>query len=182
MQAAGNTTDPNKLIQIAFSVTIEHIRSALKKSETLLAAEKDPRMSKALKDCRELFDYARDDLRNCIDRIEILDITKLDNTIDDLKIWLSAVVKDQETCLDGFENASADAAKDMKKALQSCAQLTSNCLAIIDSISKGLTSFKLPSFSSRLLSSEEEGPSWVNPTKRMLPESKGNPKPDLVMD
>lgn len=62
-------------------------------------------------------------------------ITEINDIVDDLKIWLSAVITYEETCLDGLENTTGDAAQAMRDAMQSSVELTSNALAIVDEIS-----------------------------------------------
>ncbi|URE03942.1 pectinesterase [Musa troglodytarum] len=150
--AAGNSTDPKELVNLAFQITIDKINEAFNHSTVLSEAAKDPRTSDALENCRELLDYAIDDLRGSIDRLDGFSLIKLDKFLDDLKVWISATITYQETCLDGFENTTTNAAESMRKALNSSAEMTSNVLAIV-------TNRKLLA---------EEYPSWVSLGKRRL--------------
>lgn len=185
-QAAGNTSDPKALVEVAFNVTINHIREAFKHSLVLQGAAKDPRTSKALEDCKELLDYAIDELRNSFTKFGQFEISQIDDIIDDLKIWLSAAVTYQETCLDGFANASGDAAQSMRKALNSSQALTSNSLAIVDEISSVLSTLQIPFLGRRLFSEEDakndEFPSWVADGKRrLLGLATDEIKPDIIV-
>ncbi|KAF8394600.1 hypothetical protein HHK36_020814 [Tetracentron sinense] len=187
---AGNTTNPKDLIKVAFKVAMNHINDAVNHSAVLIELEKDPRASQALNNCHELMDYAIDDLQNSFERLGGFDISKFDDLLGDLKIWLSAAITYQETCLDGFENTTSNAGESMRKALKTAGELTSNSLAIVTDISSVLTSLQVPILSRRLLSEESElpvpdngeFPSWVSGGKRRLlaavPE---DIKPDVVV-
>ncbi|XP_039127062.1 LOW QUALITY PROTEIN: putative pectinesterase/pectinesterase inhibitor 28 [Dioscorea cayenensis subsp. rotundata] len=177
-------SDPKELIKLAFNVTIAHIAKSLKNSSVLAEAEKDPRTSKALHNCAELLDYAIDDLRTLFAQFGDINFSEVDDVIDDLRVWLSSAMTYHETCLDGFENTTGSASEKMKKALKSSMELTTNALAIVDDISSVLVAFKLPMFSRRLLSTEEEEelPAWVNTgRRRLLSASRIELQPDVVV-
>ncbi|THU67310.1 hypothetical protein C4D60_Mb05t23300 [Musa balbisiana] len=163
--AAGNSTDPKELVNLAFQMTIDQIKEAFNHSTVLSEAAKNPRTSDALENCRELLDYAIDDLRSSIDRLEGFSLLKLDKFLDDLKVWISASITYQETCLDGFENTTTNAAESMRKALNSSAEMTSNILAIVINLDNTLDSLNL-GISRKLLA--EEYPLWVSLGKRRL--------------
>lgn len=166
---ANNETDPKKLVQLIFDATIERVREGMNQSSLLQKAAADPRTQKALEACDELLDYAVDDLRNSVEKFAGMDISRVGEVVDDLRVWLSAAITYQQTCLDGFENATGDTAESMAQALNSSAALTSNTLAIVDEISSVLTSFQIAPLNRRLLSSEDaEFPSWVHGEKRRL--------------
>ncbi|OVA02618.1 Pectinesterase [Macleaya cordata] len=188
--AAGNTTDPKELVRVAFKVAVKYINAAINRSTTLQQLEKDPRSAQALHNCKELMGYSIDELNQCFDKMGTFDVSKIDELLADLKIWLSAAVTYQETCLDGFQNTTGTAEENMRKALNSSAELTRNSLSIVSEISTVLTSLQIPFFSRRLLSDEqalpfptEDGfPTWVSAGKRrLLASSVANIKPDLVV-
>lgn len=166
---AGNDTDPKKLVQLIFDATIERVREGMNHSSLLQKAAADPRTQKALEACDELLDYAIDDLRNSVEKFTSMDMSRVGEAVDDLRVWLSAAITYQQTCLDGFENTTGDTAESMANALNSSAALTSNTLAIVDEISSVLTSFQITPLNRRLLSSEDaEFPAWVHGEKRRL--------------
>ncbi|XP_062105048.1 probable pectinesterase/pectinesterase inhibitor 21 [Humulus lupulus] len=188
--AAGNTTDPKELVKVAFNVAISYITQAIKNSSTLKELAKDSRTNQALANCDELLKYAIDDLQDSFHRIGPFDMTKLDEYIDDLKIWLSAAVTYEQTCLDGFENTTGDAGERMKSLLKTSQELTSNGLAMVTEISTILSSYNIPmNISRRLLStdyykheSSSETPKWVNEGQRRLLAVKGSKiKADVVV-
>ncbi|URD81158.1 pectinesterase [Musa troglodytarum] len=164
---AGNVTDPKKLVELTFTSALDRLREAFNRSSVLQEAAKDPRTSEAFENCKELLDYAIDDLKNSVARFGGIDVTRMGDVVDDLKIWLSATVTYQQTCLDGFDNTTGDAADNMSKALNSSSAMTSNALA-------------------RLLS-EDEGergqfPSWVgNDKRKLLALSMADIKPDVTV-
>ncbi|URD81164.1 pectinesterase [Musa troglodytarum] len=169
---AGNVTDPKKLVELTFTSALDRLREAFNRSSVLQEAAKDPRTSEAFENCKELLDYAIDDLKNSVAR-------RMGDVVDDLKIWLSATVTYQQTCLDGFDNTTGDAADNMSKALNSSSAMTSNALAIVDGLSSVLASLRLLS--------EDEGergqfPSWVgNDKRKLLALSMADIKPDVTV-
>ncbi|EXB56090.1 Putative pectinesterase/pectinesterase inhibitor 28 [Morus notabilis] len=153
---SGNTTDPKKLIQAGFKVAMKYLSEAAKKSVVLQDLEKDPRASKALGHCKQLMENSIDDLKHSVDKLGEFDISKFDQMLMDLKIWLSATVTYQETCLDGFQNTTGEAAEKMKKALKTSMRLSSNGLTMVSEISSVFSDLQLSSMGRRLFSDEEE--------------------------
>lgn len=184
---AGNTTDPKKLIQAGFNVAMKYITEAAKKSEVLKELEKDPRASKALGFCKQLMETAIDDLHKSFDKISDFDITKLDETLMDLKIWISATITYQETCLDGFQNTTGNAAEQMKKALKTSMRLSSNGLAMVSEIYSVIADLNINR--RRLLEYESPTPEaqgtspWIATGVRKLLalDATENLKPDVIV-
>ncbi|XP_041013121.1 probable pectinesterase/pectinesterase inhibitor 21 [Juglans microcarpa x Juglans regia] len=153
--AAGNVTDPKELIKIGFHVTVQEIHAAITNSTTLKNLAKDPRASQALENCKELLDYAVDDLQESFDKIGAFDVSKLDDYVADLKVWLSGAITYEQTCLDGFENTTGDAGDKMKEVLKTTQELTKNGLAMVTEISNVLTNLQIPGLNRRLLWDED---------------------------
>lgn len=180
--AKNHTTDPKELVKLAFEVTINEVRKAFKESEILKNATKDPRTSKALESCKELMNYAIEDLKSSVAHFDRFDKMDIERLIEDIKVWLSASMTYQETCLDGFEGAEGDTAAKMRKAIQGGSEMASNALAIVNEISSLISSLDLSFFSHRRLLSEEEFPEWVSDGNRRLLTTKTiNLKPDVVV-
>ncbi|PON52540.1 Pectinesterase inhibitor domain containing protein [Trema orientale] len=186
-EAGNGTTDPKKLIQAGFRVAMKQISEAAKKSSVLKELEKDPRASKALGHCKQLMENAVDDLKNSFDKLGDFDITKFDETLMDLKVWLSATITYQETCLDGFQNTTGEAAEKMKAALKTSRRLSSNGLAMVSEISSVFSDLQLNR--RRLLSDEESATdgedvinTWYNKgVRRLLAEGQEKLKADVVV-
>ncbi|CAL5400530.1 unnamed protein product [Camellia sinensis] len=180
--SAGNTTNPQELVKTAFQVAVQKVKEAAKNSTVLKELEKDPRSREALDNCRELGESAAHDLQRSIDHMSEIDSSNFDDLLSDLKIWLSGAITYQETCLDGFENTTGNAGDKMREYLKFGMQLTSNALAMVTEISRGLSSLNMPAYSRRLLS--EEYPVWINGGIRRLLEAsehKKKVKPDLIV-
>ncbi|KAG5555114.1 hypothetical protein RHGRI_012593 [Rhododendron griersonianum] len=190
-EAAGNTTDPQKLVQVAFNVTITHIREAIKNSSLLHKLATDPRAQDALENCHELLDFSINDLKKSFETVGSFNVTKMDEYMSDLKTWLSASITYQQTCLDGFENTTGDSGEEMKKLLQLSGELTSNGLAIVTELSQVLSTYQLPANMRRLLSKEDNAetvadadgvPSWVGDAgRRLLSATPATVTPNVVV-
>ncbi|KAJ4956561.1 hypothetical protein NE237_013344 [Protea cynaroides] len=190
--SSANTTDLKELVQVAFRVAMNHISEAVNKSETLRELEKDKMASQALDNCKELMDSAIADLQRSWNELGALDLSKMDDLMADIKIWLSATLAYEETCLDGFKNTSGNAGESMRKALKTAGEITRNGLAIVNKLSSVLTSFDLGALNRRLLSTSDEPdypmltedgfPIWTSATKRrLLAVPKQQLKPDVVV-
>lgn len=93
LKATGNnSSDPQELVQAGFKAAMKLIQAAANKSVDLKALEKDPRTSKALAGCKELMDFAIDELKYSMNKLGEFDITKLDEMLIDIRIWLSATI------------------------------------------------------------------------------------------
>ncbi|PQQ19792.1 putative pectinesterase/pectinesterase inhibitor 28 [Prunus yedoensis var. nudiflora] len=76
-------------------------------------------------------ELAVDELKQSFNRVgDIENFSKYKTFIMDLKVWLSASITYQESCLDAFENttSSTDAGEDMKTLLKTSMRLSSNGL------------------------------------------------------
>lgn len=184
-QAGTNTSDPRELIKAGFHVAVDQIKWAIGNSSTLKDSASDPMAKQALDACGELMDYAIDDLLISFDRItDNFDIQKIDDYIEDLKVWLSGALTYQETCLDGFENVTGDTGEKMKNLLKMSKELTANGLGMVSEVTSIMTSFGLPSAGRRLLEEsdeQEKEPSWVSDRRGLLQATGATIKADVVV-
>ncbi|XVE63086.1 hypothetical protein DITRI_Ditri06bG0171600 [Diplodiscus trichospermus] len=153
---AGDTTDMKELVQAAFKAAMKFASRAAKNSTTLRDLEKDPRSKKALDVCKQLMNYSIKELQKSFNQIDNLDFTKFDKMLADLKIWLSATITNQQTCLEGFRNTTTKAGEKMQKALNISMQLSRNGLAIAAEMSAVLKQLDLPGIGRRRLLQEED--------------------------
>lgn len=182
--SSANSTDPRELVKTGFQAAIDQIAGATRNSALLKNLAKDPRASQALENCDELMDYAIDDLKASFAQLGGFEVSKLQSYVRNLRVWLSGAATYQQTCLDGFENATGDAGESMKKLLKTSQELTSNGLAMVTDIGSIFSSLQIPGLSRRL---EEAGagggggglPSWVSEKKRRLLEA--GAKPNVVV-
>ncbi|KAJ8528803.1 hypothetical protein K7X08_030447 [Anisodus acutangulus] len=179
LASAKNTTDPKELIKVAFESTITDIKNAIKNTDLIKEAAKDPRTKEALQTCEGLLDVSIDDLRRSFDKVGSFDINKIEDYTDDLKTWISASITYQETCLDAFSNTSGDTGEKMKKLLKTAGELTSNGLAMITSFGEMLTNLHIPGINRRLLTTDNDYSSFVEAGSRRLLQV-SNVKPNAV--
>lgn len=107
-------------------------------------------------------------------------VNKVDDALIKLKVWLSATISHEQTCLDGFQGTQGDAGETMKKALKTAVQLTHNGLAMVTEMSNYLGQMQFMELSSRRLLSQE--PSWVDGrVRRLLTAPLSEVKPDMVV-
>ncbi|XP_010024084.2 putative pectinesterase/pectinesterase inhibitor 28 [Eucalyptus grandis] len=187
-EAGANTADPKELIKASFKAAMKHIAEAAKKSTVLKELEKTPRAQQALSNCKKLMGFAINDLERSFDKLGELEFSKLDDALADLKVWLSAVVTYQDTCLDGFQNTTGNAGHKMREALKSSEELTSNVLAMVDEISLALAKMNLTNFNRKLLSDDnvighgDDFSMWATSLKRkLLSKTVAKLKPNLVV-
>ncbi|KFK37969.1 hypothetical protein AALP_AA3G053300 [Arabis alpina] len=162
-----NTTDPVELVKTAFRITMNQITDAAKKSQTMRELQKDPRTRMALDQCKELMDYALGELSNSFEELGKFEFHLLDEALINLRIWLSAAISHEETCLEGFQGTQGNAGETMKKALKTAIELTHNGLAIISEMSNYVGQMQMPGLNSRRLLADEV-PSWVDQRGRRL--------------
>ncbi|XP_023768581.1 pectinesterase [Lactuca sativa] len=148
---ANDTDEPQELMKIAFSSAINEIEHAINKSSTLQAVAKDPRATQALEMCKSLLTTSIDDLKRSLKKLDNFDISKMEEYLADLKVWLSGSLTYQETCLEGFTNTTGDVGEKMKKILKLGGKLTSNSLAMVNSVDEYLGEVQLTSMGSRRL-------------------------------
>ncbi|XP_022138459.1 putative pectinesterase/pectinesterase inhibitor 28 isoform X2 [Momordica charantia] len=175
------STDPKELVKSAFKIATDYVNGAIQNSTTLKELAKDPRANQALQNCRELLEFAIDDIKQSFDRISTFQMGEVKAFVEDLKVWLSGAMTYEDTCLDGFENTTGEAGEKMKQFLKSSQQLTSNGLAMVTELSKTLGDLQLPTLGRRLMG--EDGISeWVSDTNRRLLQA-GPPavKPNVVV-
>ncbi|CAN6206534.1 unnamed protein product [Urochloa humidicola] len=165
-KAAGNASSPTELAKAIFGVTSEKIHKAISESATLNELKNDKRTAGALNDCKELLEYAIDDLKSSFDKLGGFEMTNFNKAVDDLKTWLSAALTYQDTCLDGFMNATTtDASAKMQKALNASQELTEDILAVVDKFADTLGGLSVGR-RLLLLVGEDGMPAWMGDSDR----------------
>ncbi|KAI5349410.1 hypothetical protein L3X38_002297 [Prunus dulcis] len=190
--AAGDTSDPKELIKTGFQVAADKLDEVIQNSNTLKDLAKDPMASQALDVCKEMLDTAAEDLLGAVDKMGPFDASKMNEYVEDLKVWLSAAVNHQQTCLDAFEGTKGEAGEKMKGFLKTAQELTSNGLAMVSEISSLLGSLNSNTHRRRLLGSSSGGqkskrvykplPSWIGARKLdLLTATPQSLKPNVVV-
>jgi len=166
-----NTTDPMELVNVAFNASMKYVTDVFDRSEFLKEVSKDPSSAEGLHTCRELLDYAIDDLKKSIVQLGNVQTHRYEQAVEDLKVWLSAAITYQDTCVDGFEGISTGAAETMRQAIKNSTQITSNALAMVNNLDVVVGSLNMSSLLGRKLLSDagaNEFPSWMSAAQRRL--------------
>jgi pectinesterase inhibitor-like protein len=137
---------PKDIVRTAVEVIGDAIGQAFDRADLIMS--NDPRVKAAVADCKEIFDDAKADLNRTLRGVD--DVAKQGYQ---LRIWLSAVIAHQETCIDGFPDG--DFKTKVKESFQEGKELTSNALALIEKGASLLSSI-IKTAERRLLAEEEE--------------------------
>ncbi|MBA0858074.1 hypothetical protein Goshw_021150 [Gossypium schwendimanii] len=184
--ASSNSTDTKELIRSSFQAAIEEVRKVLANSTTIQDLNKDDNNREALKVCQEVLDLSIDDLQLSFDKMGEYDMSKIDDYLLNLRVWLSGALTTQQTCVDTFAEVSNEQAEKMKLVLKTSMELTANALTMITKLSTVLKDLNIPGldgidttgFERKLLSND--GPEWMGHADRKLLQAPII-KPDVVV-
>ncbi|PPD91840.1 hypothetical protein GOBAR_DD11247 [Gossypium barbadense] len=152
---AGNSTDVKELMQAAFKAGVNFATQAADNSATLREVEQDPKSKMALENCKNLLTFSIYEFQKSISKINELDAVVFNKIYGDLKIWLSATITNQQTCLDGFQNTMTVTGGKMEKVLNMSMKLSRIGLAIVGELSDAFNQLELQGISRRLLEERE---------------------------
>nr|DAD33968.1 TPA_asm: hypothetical protein HUJ06_012819 [Nelumbo nucifera] len=168
--ANNKSATPEDYLKAAFEATNGEVEAALEKSGVIGKDAQGSIDKMAVEDCKELLQFAIDDLQSAISMAGDPEKNKAADVTAEFKNWLSAVVSYQESCIDGFEHPELK--NSMQNGLLNATQLTSNALTIIgqmSSILKALNiNFDFNIKSRRRLLDAQGYPTWFAPTDRKL--------------
>ncbi|XP_074294594.1 putative pectinesterase/pectinesterase inhibitor 21 [Silene latifolia] len=195
--AYNKTASPKDYIQGAINATINAIIQSIEHSKDLSKEANDPLNQMAFNDCKELLQFAIDELNDAFNNVVSDQLHTINEREYELKNWLSATIAYQESCIDGINK---DELKEkMAINLKDASHLSSNILAIISEIVPVLNSFGLQtsnvSLNRRLLhvpkndndndnDLDHEGyPSWLPSGDRKLLRriNMNNPRPNVIV-
>ncbi|CAL9777541.1 unnamed protein product [Musa acuminata subsp. burmannicoides] len=151
-----DSSKPKDLVRAAVLAVVDGVAKAFNRSDSIKSD--DPEVKAAIADCKEMHQYAVDELAKTLSHIDEHHLKQLPKQIPELKNWLSAVVAYQQTCIDGFPEGKLKSK--MQAAMKSAKEITSNALAIVGKISSFLTLIQVAGFSRRLLEEEPAEPEW----------------------
>ncbi|MBA0557146.1 hypothetical protein Golob_027196 [Gossypium lobatum] len=130
-----NSTDPKEFIAKAILDAEEAVKKFINYSDSLIVQVKNNSLTKmALDDCKDMMNYAIDSLQASYSNVTSNELRNINDRINDLRTWLSAVISYQQSCLDGFEHDD-DMKGTLQKGIVDASELTSkdrHLLAKID--------------------------------------------------
>uniref|UniRef100_A0A804QAR2 Pectinesterase n=1 Tax=Zea mays TaxID=4577 RepID=A0A804QAR2_MAIZE len=134
--ANASSSSPKDIIRSAVEVIGDAIGQAFDRADLILS--NDPLVKGAVADCKEVFADAKDDLNSTLKGVD--DKDGIAKQSYQLRIWLSAVIANMETCVDGFPDDEFKAK--VKESFNDGKELTSNALALIEKGSSLLSVLK----------------------------------------
>ncbi|KAK7259324.1 hypothetical protein RIF29_24928 [Crotalaria pallida] len=126
---------PSKWARAGVSVTIgevKNVRAYLAKLKS--SGRMRGRNRIALSDCTETFSDAIDELHKSLGVLRKLSKSTFSTQMGDLNTWISAVLTDEDTCLDGFEEQTQRQIKLLRNRIQKVSYMTSNALALVNKL------------------------------------------------
>ncbi|KAJ4840771.1 hypothetical protein Tsubulata_021338 [Turnera subulata] len=147
-------TSPIPLLQALLENSTSHIESAIKHAGLITQRINDPREQAALEDCVQLMELSGDRIR---DSIAALDSNTVDSHAD-AHAWLSSVLTNHDTCLDGLNGPARSIIEPQLKDLILRAKAS---LAMLVAVSPSKEN-------SLILPWIKDFPSWVTITDRKL--------------
>lgn len=123
LEASNNINHNNNqhLLKSFLEKTTPHIQQALTATEDLSRRINNPKDRAAILDCVELLDISRDRVSDSL----------ASETLEDIHTWLSSVLTNHVTCLDGLENGSSDIRSLMEARLDELILRAKTSLAIL---------------------------------------------------
>ncbi|OIW04550.1 hypothetical protein TanjilG_13932 [Lupinus angustifolius] len=184
-----NTTDPKLLFKLSLHVAIDEVSKLSSFISKLRDNEKiDPLLQKAIDVCGTVFEDALDQLNDSISSIGNSGAGRVlpSADISDVETWLSAVMTNQETCIDAVDELNSTASRgvlsELETATRNSTEFVSNSLAIVTRILGLLSRFDAPIQNRRLLGFEEsEFPAWIGLAERRLLETNETASVDVVV-
>ncbi|XP_061373629.1 pectinesterase-like [Gastrolobium bilobum] len=172
-----NASDPTEYVKTVVQTSMDSVIKAFNMSDrlTLENGKKDPSIKMALEDCKDLLQFAIDELEASSIVVRDSNVNNVNEHAADIKNWLGAVIAYQQSCLDGFDT---DAERKIQTQLQTgsldeVGKLTAIALDIVSGITKILSAVDLnlniKPASRRLLEVDQDGyPYWMNVGDRKL--------------
>ncbi|KAJ9539733.1 hypothetical protein OSB04_026239 [Centaurea solstitialis] len=128
---------PAELARTALAVTLKQSESTLAYLNKLKRLKGlKPRERAAIRDCLELVSISLDEISNSIKELKTYDRVRGQEFVRHMNhvlTWVSAVLTDETTCMDGFEGRAMEGRvkSSVREHLTSVAQFTSNALDLV---------------------------------------------------
>ncbi|KAF8379283.1 hypothetical protein HHK36_028716 [Tetracentron sinense] len=126
-----------KLAETALNVSLRGARSTSAMVSKLLRQEDmKPNEAAAVKDCVEEIGESIDELQQSLKAMGDLGGDDVEFEMSNMKTWVSAALTDEDTCINGMEEQGVNekVKKKIRKSILGIVKLTSNALALINSL------------------------------------------------
>ncbi|KAJ8559269.1 hypothetical protein K7X08_003327 [Anisodus acutangulus] len=128
----------------SLKVTGDEIKKSLEVVEKNPIDNKtDPYNHMAVEDCKELLQYAVEELQDSYSMVGDTELHSLGDRVSELLNWLGAVYSYQSMCLDSIDKPEYK--QDLENGMRSATQLTHNAINIVAKISTVLQAFNVSS-------------------------------------
>ncbi|KAI4330848.1 hypothetical protein MLD38_029093 [Melastoma candidum] len=128
-------TSPRNMAMAALNVTLVKARLTSAFVEGMSRARSlNPREAGALRDCVELIHSATDEIKGSLSELRTINGSSFERVISDVQTWVSAVLTDEDTCLEGFSGKGMDGEvkRQVSARVGTLARTTSVALALIN--------------------------------------------------
>ncbi|OIT02898.1 PREDICTED: pectinesterase-like [Nicotiana attenuata] len=126
----------------SIQITVDEVKKSFEVVEkTSVNNESDPYNHMAVEDCKELVQYAIEELQASYSMVGDTELHSLNDRVSELLNWLGAVYSYQSMCVDAIEKPEYKSA--IEKGMVNATQLTHNAINIVAKISTVLQSFNV---------------------------------------
>ncbi|KAK6120197.1 hypothetical protein DH2020_046103 [Rehmannia glutinosa] len=130
--------NPSRWARAGVSVTIGEAKRVAQYLENLRRNKKGNvirgRNRVALSDCVECFQDTLDNLHKSLYVLRKLSIREFNSQLEDVNIWVSAALTDEDTCLDGFGEGKGKRVRFLINRVSNVTYMTSNALALVNKL------------------------------------------------
>ncbi|KAK4376521.1 hypothetical protein RND71_002817 [Anisodus tanguticus] len=135
--ANNETATVKDYIMAAFETTVEEIKKSLHETgKTNVDKDKDPYNHMALEDCKELLQYAIEELESTLNVVTENKMKSIQEKVYDILTWVSAVYSYQSECIDAIDKPEYKSV--IEKSMVNSTQLTNNAIDIVAKIASAL--------------------------------------------
>ncbi|VFQ60971.1 unnamed protein product [Cuscuta campestris] len=128
---------PKDYIEGAIRISLQQFKGVINGVVDLAEKTDDSLNRMAVEDCRELMNYAIDELQDSMTSVDDCPLMSLSHRLSDLMNWLSAVLSYSNTCIDGFTKPGLQSA--INGILKTCITQTGQALSVVSLIPQILT-------------------------------------------
>ncbi|XP_016443367.2 pectinesterase 4-like [Nicotiana tabacum] len=140
--AKNNSATMKDYLLVSIQITVDEVKKSFEVVEkTSVNNESDPYNHMAVEDCKELLQYAIEELQASYSMVGDTELHSLNDRVSELLNWLGAVYSYQSMCVDAIEKPEYKSA--IEKGMVNATQLTHNAINIVAKMSTILQSFNV---------------------------------------